>query len=296
VWICGRTQTDGPKDYAAVHRIQDGYQITPLAKWGQPVPPPEPVPPGAANVSVAPVRIVDSMPPLEFSHRAVELMRANPPHVSDWSQIIRLRRLGIEPGKSYDTGHLDPVIRDALVSAVADAQKRMHEKLPTISRIVNGWQMDTTGVGVYGDDYLKRAIIAQVLLTANQPQDAIYPMIVTDADGKAPVGEHQYRLHFAKGALPPVGAFWSLTMYDAQGFQVANPLNRFVLRNSDPLTSNADGSLDFYIQHDDPGGVRTANWLPAPASGVLSLTMRLYAPRQAALDGSWNPPALQRQP
>jgi hypothetical protein len=296
VWICGRTQTNGPKDYAAVHEIQDGYQVTPLAKWGQPPPPPQPVPPGAANISVAPVRIVDGMSGPEFFHRAVELMKANPPHVTDWSKVVRLRRIGIEVGQSYDTEHLDPVIRTALIQAVGDAQKIMHEKLPSISRVVNGWQMDTSSIGVYGNDYLKRAIIAQVLLTANQPQDAIYPMIVRDAEGRAPVGEHNYVLHFAKGALPPVGAFWSLTMYDAQGFQVPNPLNRFVLRDSDPLRFNADGSLDFYIQHDNPGGLRAANWLPAPASGVLGLTMRLYSPRPAVLDGSWNPPALQRQP
>ena len=146
--------------------------------------------------------------------------------------------------------------------------------------MVNGWQMNTDTMGVYGDYYLKRAIVAQVGLGANQPEDAVYPLnVARRATASAPTGDHSYVLHFGKDELPPVDAFWSLTMYDAEGFQVANAINRFAIGDRDALRYNSDGSLDLYIQHDDPGGDRAANWLPSPNAGTLGLTMRLYAPK-----------------
>jgi hypothetical protein len=172
--------------------------------------------------------------------------------------------------------------------------KFMVEKMPTMARVVNGWQMNTDTMGVYGDYYLKRAIVAMAGLGANQPDDAIYPLNVADADGSPVVGENKYVLHFDKGDLPPANAFWSLTMYDAEGFQVANSINRFAIGDRDALKFNADGSLDLFIQSDNPGPELESNWLPAPKSGKLGLTMRLYAPRQEALDGRWNPPAIKR--
>ncbi len=101
-------------------------------------------------------------------------------------------------------------------------------------------------------------------------------------------------LTFSKAELPPVGAFWSVTMYDAEGFQVANPMNRFAIGDRDVLKFNPDGSLDIYIQHSSPGPDKESNWLPSPASGKLGITMRLYAPAAKALDGRWNPPAIKR--
>jgi len=234
------------------------------------------------------------MPPLTYFKRAVELMKVNPPHLTDWSMIARLERIGIEVGRSYEPEKLDPAVQDALKKAAADGLKFMHDKIPTLARVVNGWQMNTDTVGVYGNYYLKRAIIALVGLGVNPPEDAVYPLIVADADGKPPTGDHNYILHFSKAELPPVDAFWSLTMYDAEGFPVANPLNRFALGDRDALQYNADGSLDLYVQHDDPGGDRTANWLPSPSTGTLGLTMRLYAPKTAVLNGSWAPPPLRR--
>jgi hypothetical protein len=297
VWVCGRTQTNGPQDYAAVNKIQDGYIVTPLSKWGQPPAPVEAMLPEIPKVlGPSPVDIVDHMPPLDYFRQSVELMKENPPHLTDWSMIARLRRIGIEVGQSFEPERLDLIVREALMNAAADGQKAMRAKAPTLGRIVNGWQMNTDTMGVYGNYYLKRAIIAQIFLSANQPEDAIYPLIVADAEGNAPTGDNRYVLHFDKAALPPVGAFWSLSMYDAQGFQIANPLNRFAIGDRDPLRYNADGSLDLYVQHDDPGVERNANWLPSPNAGLLGLTMRLYAPKPTALDGSWAPPPLRRQP
>jgi hypothetical protein len=154
--------------------------------------------------------------------------------------------------------------------------------------------MNTDTMGVYGNFYLKRAIIALVGLGANQPEDAVYPLNVSDADGRPVTAENKYVLHFSKDELPPVDAFWSLTMYDAEGFQVANPLNRFAIGDRDALKFNADGSLDLYIQSESPGPDNEANWLPAPKNGTLGLTMRLYAPRPQVIDGLWNPPAIKR--
>jgi hypothetical protein len=130
-------------------------------------------------------------------------------------------------------------------------------------------------------------------LGANQPADAIYPMNVADADGKPMNGDQNYVLHFSKEELPPVEAFWSVTMYDAEGYQAANAINRFAVSSWMPFQYNTDGSLDIYIQNENPGAGKEANWLPAP-KGPFGVTMRLYAPKANALDGRWNPPAVKR--
>ena len=149
-------------------------------------------------------------------------------------------------------------------------------------------------MGVYGNFYLKRAIVAMVGLGANQPEDAIYPMNICDADGDVMTGNKRYVLHFNKEEIPPADAFWSLTMYDAEGFQVANQLNRFAIGDRDDLKYNADGSLDLFIQHDSPGKDRESNWLPAPANGDLGITLRLYAPKASVINGEWVPPAVRK--
>jgi hypothetical protein len=127
----------------------------------------------------------------------------------------------------------------------------------------------------------------------HQPDDAVYPLSVADSDGQPLDGDHNYLLHFAKDELPPVEAFWSVTMYDAEGFQAANPIDRFAIGDRDRLTYNADGSLDLYLQHDSPGADKESNWLPVPR-GPLGVTMRLYAPKAPVLDGRWVPPPIKR--
>ena len=110
------------------------------------------------------------------------------------------------------------------------------------------------------------------------------------------VAKNRYVLQFKKNEIPPADGFWSLTMYDAEGFQVANPLNRFAIGDRDPLKYNPDGSLDLYVQNESPGADKESNWLPTPKSGPLGLTMRLYAPKPEARNGAWNPPAIRRVP
>jgi hypothetical protein len=166
-------------------------------------------------------------------------------------------------------------------------------KLPTIARVANGWSLNTDTMGVYGNYYLKRAIVTQLGLGANLPEDAIYPINLADEAGKPLDGANKYTLHFEKGDTPPANAFWSVTLYDSEGFQVANPLNRFAVSSWMPFKYNADGSLDLYFQNESPGSDKEANWLPAP-KGAFNLLMRLYAPRSEALTGKWNPPPVRR--
>jgi hypothetical protein len=291
VWIIGRTQTNGMQDCAAVHKVQDGYTITPLADLGKPRRKAERKIDPTVDTRTEPLRQVNRMPALDYFKYGAELMKQNRPHVTDWSILARMKRIGLEPGKSFDASRVGA---DILAQGAAAGMRLMREKIPTIARVTNGWQMNTDTIGVYGNYYLKRAIVALVGLGANQPEDAIYPMNVADADGKPAAAENTYVLHFSQDELPPVDAFWSLTMYDAEGFQVPNRLNRFAIGDRDALTFNADGSLDLYIQNESPGADKESNWLPAPKSGQLALTLRLYAPKPQVADGRWNPPAIRR--
>jgi hypothetical protein len=291
IWIIGRTQTNGVKDYAAVHKVQDGYKITYLADWGKTPRKIEHKIDPTVDTKTEPLRQVEEMPAVSFFKYGAELMKVNPPHDTDWSINARMKHIGLEPGKSFEDGK---VTADVLARGAAAGLKLMREKAPTLARVTNGWQMNTDTMGVYGDFYLKRAIVALMGLGANQPEDAIYPLNIADAVGKPVTAENKYVLHFNKEELPPVGAFWSLTMYDAEGFQVANSINRFAIGDRDALKFNGDGSLDLYIQNQNPGSDKEANWLPGPNSGGLGLTLRLYAPKPQALDGRWNPPAIRR--
>ena len=294
VWIVARTQTNGPSDYEAVHKVQDGYRVTPLSQWRKAVVPVTFKADPSVDMKTPPLDQVNNMPANAYFTYAAELMKVHPPHVTDWSMLARMRRIGIEPGKSFSWENLDPAVQDALTRASSAALKAMYAKIPTIARVVDGWQMNTDTMGVYGNYYFKRAIVAMVGLGANQVDDAVYPLNIGDADGRPLLGEKNYVLHFSKEQLPPADAFWSLTMYDASGFQVANPINRYAIGDRDQLKFNQDGSLDLYIQHETPGSERESNWLPSPATGVLGITLRLYAPRAAAIYGRWTPPPVQR--
>jgi len=294
VWIIGRTKTDGPSDYDAVHKIQAGFKITPLSAWGK-----EPAPVQVVKIDptvdmkTPPKTQVDTMPAAKFFAYAAEVMKLQPPHLTDEPIIAQMRRIGIDRAKPFDFDGLDPAVKKALESAPEDAQRLMQWKVPTLARVVNQWSMNTDTMGVYGNYYLKRAIVAQVGLGANVPEDAIYPLNLGDDTGKPLDGNEKYTIHFDKGATPPANAFWSITLYDRDGYQVANSLNRFAVSSWMPFRYNPDASLDLYFQSESPGAEKQANWLPAP-KGPFNLTMRLYAPKSEALTGKWNPPPVAK--
>jgi hypothetical protein len=293
VFVIGRTQTNGPKDYDAVHTIQDGYLVTPLSEWGKA---PKPVKfhlDPTIDMKTLPMKQVEAMRPADFFEYGAELMKLHPPHITDWSMVARLKRLGIEPGESFEFKEADAAAKRALEQAPAAGLQWMKAMVPKIGRIVNGWQLSTEGIGVWGNDYLKRAACNWLGLGWNQPEDAIYPFTTTDAEGKPLDGSNEYVLHFDKQDLPPVDAFWSVTLYDAEGVAFANPFDRHALGDRDPLKFNADGSLDLHIQKESPGKEKESNWLPAP-EGAFELFMRLYAPQASIREGRWLPPGVRR--
>jgi len=289
VWVIGRTKTDGPQDYDVVHKIQAGYKVTPLSRWGKaPAAVTATIDP-TVDMKTPPKVQVDSMQADKYFTYAAELLKLNPPHITDEPIIAQMKRIGIETGKSFDIDKLDPAVKRGLANVPEEAQQLMKWKTATVARVVNGWSMNTDTMGVYGNYYLKRAIVAQVGLGANLPEDAIYPLNLADNTGKPLDGANKYSIHFDKDAAPPVNAFWSITLYDSDGFQVPNPRNRFAVSSWMPFKFNADGSLDLYFQNESPGQDKEANWLPAP-TGAFNLTMRLYGPKSEALNGKWNPP------
>jgi hypothetical protein len=293
VWIIGRTKTDGPADYDAVHKIQAGYKISPLSQWGKPPVPVAVTIDPTVDMKTPPKTQVDAMPADKYFAYAAELLKVTAPHITDQPILAQLKKLGFEPGKSFDLEKAAPTVRSGLGNAPAEARQLMAWKVPTLARVVNGWSMNTDTMGVYGNYYLKRAIIAQLGLGANLPEDAIYPVNLADDTGKPLEGTSKYTLHFEKGGMPPADAFWSVTLYDSEGFQVANPLNRFAISSWMNLKYNADGSLDLYFQNESPKAEKEANWLPAPKA-PFNLTLRIYAPKSDVLTGKWNPPPVMR--
>lgn len=295
VWIIGRTQTNGKEDYEAVHHVQAGYTVTPLSRLGKAQESAKATIDPTVDMKTPPMTQVDTMAAGTYFAYAAELLKANPPHITDQPIVARMQRIGIEAGKPFDFVNADPAVKRALERAAPDALKAMQAKVPTLARVVNGWQMNTDTMGVYGNYYLKRAIVAMIGLGANLPEDAVYPLNIGDADGKPLTGANTYVLHFAKNEIPPAKAFWSVTLYDKHGFPFANDLKRNAIGDRDVLKFNADGSLDLYFQHASPGAEKESNWLPSPAED-FNLTMRVYSPQPQVLDGSWAPPAVKRLP
>jgi hypothetical protein len=293
VWIIGRVKTDGPPDYDAVHKVQSGFKVTLLSDWGKTPRPVEVKIDPSIDMKTPPKVQVDTMPAGKYFAYAAELLKLHPPHLTDEPILAQMRRIGIEPGKSFDIEKVSPAVKKGLEGAPEAARKLMAWKTPTLARVANNWSMNTDTMGVYGNYYLKRAIVAQAGLGANLPEDAIYPLNLGDETGKPLDGANKYAIHFDKNNLPPVDAFWSVTLYDPEGFQVANTLNRFAVSSWMPFKYNADGSLDLYLQNESPGKDKEVNWLPAPV-GAFNLTMRLYGPKSEALTGRWNPPPVTR--
>lgn len=292
VWMIGRTQTNGPADYDKIHAFQDSMAMMPLSAW----PGPAPAITAAHDSSIStdePPKVVASLSGADYFAKAVALAGEYGTHATDFSQLARLERLGIRIGEAFDASQQPQAVQDAIAAAPRGAATLLMARMGSIGRMRNGWTVMADGIGVFGNGYVKRAIIARLGLGANPPEDAIYPLLEHDADGNELDGANAYVVHFDKGQLPPAGAFWSVTMYDAEGYQVANELDRFAIGDRDDLVFNGDGSLDLWIQHDRPADDKVANWLPAP-TGAIAVTMRIYEPGDELFSGAWVPPAVQK--
>jgi hypothetical protein len=256
-----------------------------------------PSPPRAVDDSVdmttPPVQQVEELTTSGFFTLGCALMQANPPHAIDQPMLARMRRLGLEPGAAFDPTRLVPEVVDAIERGVDDAKRFIVTKPQRNPTFADGWIVQVEDIGAYGADYLQRAAVGHFGLGANLPGDAVYPFAVTDADGRPLDARHRYVLHFEAGELPPARAFWSLTLYGADQFFYDNPLGRYALGDRDALVANDDGSLDLYLQHDQPDAERLANWLPAPA-GPFSLVLRIYWPAPSVLNRLWSPPPVRR--
>ncbi len=244
------------------------------------------------DLATPPLFQVTAMAAPEFFTYGMSLLSVHPPHLTDWALIERMRRIGVVPNGEF--GALEGSVRTALEVAPKAAQQAMQEAIPRLANVVNGWQMNIDTMGVYGNFYMKRAVITMLGLGSNTAEDGTYPILLADADSNAVDGGNDYVMHFDADGLPPVRSFWSVTVYDPDGFQVANELNRFALGDRDALRYNGDGSLDLYVQHQHPGPDKEANWLPIPR-GPFGMITRLYLPTSRVLHGEWAPPPLRKR-
>jgi hypothetical protein len=295
VWLLGRIYCTGtPEDYKAVHELQDQCKLVPLSSYGKPYTPPEGRVDPSIDMKTAVRDQVNRMTTVEYFTLLSQLMKTNPPTAADAPEVARYAKIGIVPGKDFDPSKLKADFARRVPEVGFDrimAQFKLNKEV----RDVNGWGF-TTKTGIYGTDYLMRALVTAIGLGANRPQDAVYPTSLKDARGDAYDGAHKYVMRFPKGQLPPVQGFWSLTMYDDKYFFVANPINRYSISARQKLKTNPDGSTDLYIQKDSPGPDKESNWLPAPA-GKFILMLRLYWPNEtnpSIINGSWRIPAVTR--
>src|SRR5262245_28323428 len=247
----GRTYTAGTDDYAAVHKIQDGYRLVPLSQWkGKDT---DYSPPATVSVKSG----VDAKTPVpvqvfkqsaqQFFARLCDLLVDNPARADDKPIMSRLAKLGIAPGATFKLDTFDADTRKAIEEGVAAAQQAIRGEESKMGEMVNGWQL-ARDLGRYGTKYLYRAAWTFFAVGGNLVEDAIYPLGLVDAEDKRFDGASRYELHFAKDEIPPVGAFWSITLYDKDSYLVDNPINRYTLGDRSNLQFGPDGSLTIYIQ------------------------------------------------
>jgi len=290
VWLLGRIQVNNAEDGATtVKAIQDGMSLVPLSAYGKEsyVPPLGVV--KTENQPIIPVKEIQVLDVHDYFNRMAQLMVKNTPKIADSAMVRQMEKIGLVPGEPFEVNTDNFILKTklkALPSFIHQKMKNRRAK-PDTSLLTNSWMAIQEGIGTYGIDYLRRAYIDFVGLGANIPEDAIYPNCTLDINGNPLEGSTRYQIHFEADELPPVNAFWSLTAYNADEFLVENDLNRFALGDRDSLLYNADGSLDLYIQSTPPKKAVLQNWLPIPKEGPFSLTLRLYWPKEKALNGDW---------
>jgi hypothetical protein len=287
-----RTQLFNPGDLDNVKKVQAGYKAQTLSAFlGTP-------PPNAAPVIdfIKPLTPAEQKTSLQFCNILNFVLQFCPTHPSETELMARFAKIGVGAGKSLDASKLSPEMKAAIEQGVADAWADFGglEKQFAAGKVTSG---DVFGTREYlKNNYLYRMAAAVLGIYGNSKQEAMYPVYYMDEAKQKLDGANRYTLRFAPGQLPPVNAFWSLTMYEMpKSLLVANPINRYLL-NSPMLPQfqlDADGGLTLLIQNDSPGKDKEANWLPAP-KGPFSIIMRLYSPKDEATEGKWNAPPLRR--
>jgi hypothetical protein len=285
-----RTQLFNPDDLDNVKKIQAGYKAEPLSKFlGEPAPKAAP-----AIDFIKPLSPADEKTSPEFFNIVNFILQFCPTNSSETELMARFAKIGVGAGKTFDANSLSPDMKASIEQGMADAWADLEalRKRVDAGEVTSG---DMFGTREYlKNNYLYRMAAAVLGIYGNSKQEAMYPIYAVDADAKKLDGANKYTVRFAAGMLPPVNAFWSLTMYNLpQSLLVANPINRYLL-NSPMLpqfVKDADGGLTFYIQNESPGKDKEANWLPAP-KGPFFIAMRLYWPKQEALDGRWKQPPM----
>ena len=298
VWILARTYSTGtPEDYKAVWALQDQFKLYPLSSWGKEYTPP----PGKVDPTIDMKRSVrasvNALDAEQFFGWMAELMKDNPPAPEDAPIVAKIAKIGIVPGEKFDLAKFEPGVAEAIKAAPAAAWAKIDAYTAKSGVVKQGWLINLK-IGHYGTDYMARAWLSAFGIPANAPKDAVYPVGLTDADGQPlDTSKNDYVIHFAsKDDLPPAQGFWSLTMYDSEYFFIPNALNRYTLSERNDLKSNADGSIDLYLQKDNPGPDKESNWLPAPDGKFIPM-FRLYWPKETSpsvLDGTWWPPVIQK--
>lgn len=300
VWLLGRIYCTGtPEDYAAVHKKQDEISLVPLSSYGKPYTPPANTVDASIDMKTAVRDQVNAMSADEYFNLLAKLMKDNPPAEADQPMVEKMAKIGIVPGQAFDSGKFDALARKALDEAPKLANDQimawMKEGIAAGDmKLENGWAF-TTKAGEYGTNYIQRALITAIGLGANRPEDAIYPTSTGPDVVSTYDGGKNYVIRFNKGELPPVRGFWSLTMYDENYFFVQNPINRQSISARQDLKANADGSVDLYIQNENPGPDKESNWLPAP-KGKFILMLRMYWPNDTSpsiIDGTWKIPPVK---
>jgi hypothetical protein len=293
VWILGRVMSTGTEaDLLAVRDLQDRFCLFPLSAWGHPYTPPCHQVDRKIDMATSVRDQVNRMDVVSYFNLLAALLKENPPAATDEAMVVKMADIGLRPGQCYYLTDQRPCIAEGVVRAAHLGQVAIVERLQRLSPATNNWRL-LRETGEYGNDYLMRAAMAVMAPGANLPEDAIYPFTSVDSSGQPLVGTNNYTITFRRGQTPPVEGYWSLSLYDDQYHWVANPLHRHSINPSHPLLYNPDGSLTLYIQKKSPGPELESNWLPAP-EGSFMLMMRLYEPEKAALNGSWEAPAIQK--
>lgn len=292
VFVAYRTQLFNPGDLDNVKKIQAGYKAQPLSAFlGQPAPAAAP-----AISFIQPLTPADQKTSLDFFNILNFILQYTPTVPSEQDLMARFARIGVGAGKTIAPGKLSPEIKTALEQGMADARTEFAGLLKRIdAREVKSGDLFGSRDDLK-NNYLYRMAGATLGIYGNTKEEAMYPMYTADANEQKMDGSHLYTIRFAPGQLPPVNAFWSLTMYEMpSSLLTANPINRYLL-NSPMLSQfkkDSDGGITLHIRNESPGKDKEANWLPAP-KGPFVMAMRLYWPKDEALTGKWTAPPLER--